>query len=165
MNLRIQKSRLHFIKERIQNFTPLLFILTFFCLSLLVSAIWVIIASLISVEYDVSVNPLQGVSKIELLAVACVIAPLLETWLVQMIPIEMMKRYVRVEVAVVLSALLFGLMHTYSTFYIINMFFVGLVFSTAYVWWAKRSLIHPFWIVCGIHFLKNLLAFIVLSFN
>lgn len=93
----------------------------------------------------------------------CVLAPLLETFLFQWLPIRLMQRFgCRREISMVLvSALLFWASHWYSYYYCIYAFLIGLVLAYAFLACDKVGR-KPFWIVSGIHALVNLTVFVPL---
>jgi hypothetical protein len=87
------------------------------------------------------------------------IAPFLETvfcqWLPTLIVFKFFKR--NLLAAVLLSATLFGLGHTYNLFYIIATFAIGVVLAVGFIArYTKGG--HPILLVSLVHALKNLVA-------
>lgn len=80
--------------------------------------------------------------------VIIVIGPLCETFFVQHLPFIVLLGKVRSRYVIIFSALVFSMLHTYSSIYIISAFFAGLVYSFAY--WIKKDA-RPFVTVCLIH--------------
>ncbi len=141
------------------------YILSLFVLSFGSSAVaWFIILILkkLNIELDNTEKPLSQIPKgLGLFFIVCIITPLLETWVAQVLPISFFKRYFNTRTVVFFSAAIFGLMHWYSIAYMLNAFFMGLVLAGGYISWNKPHIIHPFWIICIVHGLRNLLAFIL----
>lgn len=96
--------------------------------------------------------------------VACIAAPLIETYLFQVLPIRVFMDYwiKNKNVAIFISALLFGISHLYSWNYIIWTFFVGLLFAWAYVIYKevqgyKKAVLA----IVVIHALRNFISLII----
>jgi membrane protease YdiL (CAAX protease family) len=90
-----------------------------------------------------------------------------ETLIVQHWLIQMARKYLPLTnewqkwlVAVVLSAMVFALGHTYSLFYMVAAFIAGLIFAGAYWLFAKRKDMNPVLAVFLLHFTNNLLNFV-----
>ncbi len=92
------------------------------------------------------------------------IAPIVETFIFQYIIIKSLLGKVDSLWIVLISSSFFGLSHFYDLFYIVNTFFIGLVFATAFINW-KGTKLSPFFIVFIVHSLHNLLIFISLEGN
>ena len=97
-----------------------------------------------------------------LLPTIIILAPVLETLISQALIIELFKKRFGNTITILISASFFGLMHYYSLAYIINTFFVGIIFAYAYIIYQEKNK-KPFWVVCSIHALRNLISFILLS--
>lgn len=87
-----------------------------------------------------------------------IIAPLLETLLLQSIPIRL-TLYFKPDgrlTAILISAIIFGLLHYYSIFYIIYGFLGGLLFATVYmICKDKRNHVYAYFIVVLLHSIWN----------
>lgn len=90
--------------------------------------------------------------------VACMITPLVETFLYQYLPINILgkseKLLERSYVIIIVSAILFGLAHTYDIVYVFRTFIIGLFLAYTYVIYQKKSF-SPFLMVCIIHAIQN----------
>ncbi len=90
---------------------------------------------------------------------AVIYAPLIETLLFQMLPWFILSKSKLVRrhriIAVVASALIFGVLHYYSVFYMIATFMIGMVFMWAYI--VKNGK-NPYWNVVLLHAVWNALA-------
>jgi membrane protease YdiL (CAAX protease family) len=151
--------------NRIQNLKAIeytLFLFLLILLSSVISALIVFVFSHFNIELGSNDKPLKGSQTgISVFLLACVVAPIFETFIAQMLPISFFKKYFNSTVVIILSAAFFGLLHWYNIAYMINTFFIGLVLAWGYIFWTKENIIHPFWIICTVHSLKNLLAFIL----
>lgn len=96
------------------------------------------------------------------LVIAVIAAPLFETLIFQSLIIEIICKIIKrprrnIYIAIIASALAFALNHTYSVYYVIFTFFVGIIYSLAYYLgrYRKESAII---LVFLLHSLDNLLA-------
>jgi hypothetical protein len=161
MNLKLKE----FTTSKIQSSNPALFIFVIVVLTFLASAIAYLIVSFISL-FDLNfsnwetpkVSSSHGFST---LITVCLIAPLFETLITQFLPIEIFKGRVNEAICVLLSALCFSILHFYGIAYMINTFFIGIVFAIGYILWNKPNTIHAFWIICIVHSLRNLISFLI----
>lgn len=108
-------------------------------------------------------------SVIELAIKALVLAPLIETAVFQLIPIELIQlipftgRY-KAFVLIFISALLFAPVHMYSPAYVVLTFVMG--FFMAAMYWVFRNhhgIISAFWAVALFHCCYNLSTFLLTS--
>ena len=86
---------------------------------------------------------------------AVIFAPITETLLFQMLPWFALKRIHTVKrhriIAVVISGLVFGLLHTYSVMYMISASFIGMIMMWGYIVRLRKNafwnivLFHAFW--------------------
>jgi membrane protease YdiL (CAAX protease family) len=94
---------------------------------------------------------------------AIVIAPVVETLLFQHSIFKLLQKneYTRGKAAVyiIFSALLFGLSHTYSFYYIVAAFAGGLVL--AYTYYLYHNAKKAFWTTTCIHSLHNITAVLI----
>lgn len=98
--------------------------------------------------------------------IVILLAPILETYLNQMLPFLLMQKWNLTKrkygLYVVLSASIFAAMHSYSIQYVIAIFPVGLVLSYVYVFYSKNPRV-AFWSTTMIHALKNSVALLALT--
>lgn len=127
------------------------------CLSYwLLVPLWILefFGSPVSVQ---SYPPLQRFSPMGMVW-AVFLAPLLETWIFQSIPLRFFRRRgVGAALAVPISALIFGLVHPSSVFNMVVAGSVGLVFGWVF-WWRDSGGGNPFWIIAIAHGIRNAIA-------
>ncbi|TXT28542.1 MAG: CAAX amino terminal protease [Chitinophagaceae bacterium] len=77
----------------------------------------------------------------EELFVVVLFAPLIETYLIQHLVIKNVLKYSNnnLLLALLLSAIVFGLAHTYSIIYVVKTFISGLIFGILYLTMRKNS--------------------------
>lgn len=154
-----------FFKKQVQKLSIFYYILIFLALSIassLIFGISVYVLEKFGFHIDATKSDIQNKPKgLMTFFSVCLIAPIIETLIGQMAPIVLLKKYLNEIKLILISAAIFGLFHWYSLAYIFNTFLVGIIFSTAYIYWNKPTMIHPFWIVCAIHSLRNLISFLI----
>jgi hypothetical protein len=95
---------------------------------------------------------------IKMIVLGCILAPLLETAVMQWACIRLLKKLrLPTGMAIVFSAAFFGLGHSYSILYICMMFFVGLVLASVFAIEDARAG-HPFLATLAVHTLRNWVA-------
>jgi uncharacterized protein len=87
-----------------------------------------------------------------------ILAPLIETYLFQHLVLSRLLKY-NYLLSVVVSSLMFSLVHLYSAKYFIYAFASGLTYSVSYII-AYRSRLNPFLFVWSTHFSYNLFVFL-----
>lgn len=96
---------------------------------------------------------------------AILLAPLLETFIFQKLPIDYFRKYIKKDwLLVMISALPFGLMHYLKDFFFRDVFYAfcfGAVFAYAYILAQKREDMNAYWAVVIIHAGYNAVAMIV----
>ena len=99
---------------------------------------------------------------------AWIVAPPLETLLAQWAPIRGLRRIPflnsRDGILILISALVFGLLHTYSALAVIRAFVIGLVLAYAFVIYEYKEG-SPFWVVTAIHALRNMVSSVLFLFT
>jgi membrane protease YdiL (CAAX protease family) len=95
-----------------------------------------------------------------------IIAPILETFLNQWLPFKLMQKWSLTKnkygIYILISAIIFGLCHTYSLQYILFAFSVGLILGYTYFFYSKTPKL-AFWITTLIHGLRNLTTFLIIA--
>jgi len=118
---------------------------------------------------DALPNIMSGRNIIFALIVGLLMAPILETLVHQFIVIEAVKSITRRIVGSdylvfsgIISALIFSLVHNYSTLYVVYAFFIGLYLSFSYIYIASRYKSRALAILCTalLHFLINSFPFL-----
>lgn len=129
--------KLHRLKLKIQDLHPALYIVLFLLLSFLctiISSVIIFLLEEIGLKLENNTGPQTFLPKGPwLLFIACIVAPLFETWLLQMLPINYLKRYFSDIKIVFISALLFGLMNWYSVVYMAHTFMIGVILALGYI--------------------------------
>ncbi len=108
-------------------------------------------------------RPVFSGNSLSTIFIVCMVAPLLETFMYQWLPLRLLGRMRNISTwqCVVLSAMIFGAAHWYSLYYIFYAFMTGLVFAYAFIICdatGSNSYIH----VSIIHSLRNLVTFGIL---
>lgn len=95
--------------------------------------------------------------------VLVIIAPFLETLIFQALVIEIVLKVNKkaVKWAIVLSALVFGLAHSYNIFYVFATFIIGLFYAWLYVFFKLHRKENAFLFVSLIHLTNNLIAGVI----
>lgn len=100
--------------------------------------------------------------------VIAIIAPIFETFLNQELPFILLQNWNLTKnkygIYILISAIIFGLCHTYSLQYVLFAFSVGLVLGYTYFFYSKTPKL-AFWITALIHGLRNLTTFIIILFT
>jgi uncharacterized protein len=104
---------------------------------------------------------MAGLNLIQKIAYASILVPVIETFLFQVIIINLVMKCTFFKniklISILVSAFFFGLSHNYNLAYEINAFISGLILGYAYIF-SKRRGDSPFFITAFIHGLKNLIA-------
>ncbi len=89
-----------------------------------------------------------------------VTAPILETFLGQMVPILVARRFIRSSwIILLISATLFAIPHsTLDIFRLIPSFLGGILLAFTFLHWLKFSVGKAYWITCAVHFLHNVIV-------
>lgn len=138
----------------------------------LLGILWKILVGIITpdlTEQGINNSILKGASIRSFLLVALVMAPLIETLVFQVLPIEIFNRVTKrinkgkscVLFSIVLSALIFGLAHHYSIEYIFFAFLLGLYLAFFYSYTYRvfgKNWMKGFASTALLHFVFNLLA-------
>jgi len=139
-----------------------LFIIIFISLSILTS-LFVLILS-----YFFNLEPSDRKSEDNIFLFflkAIVIAPFIETFIFQFIPIETLKRFIKKDVTIlVLSGLFFGFAHFFKNFLIRDIImtsFLGFIFAYSYILAKNRNDMNAFFSVSLIHLGYNLFILIL----
>ncbi|MBW7914379.1 MAG: CPBP family intramembrane metalloprotease [Taibaiella sp.] len=96
-----------------------------------------------------------------------VIAPILETLVYQYLIIRLFMYFAKSRkyypCAILISAIAFGLGHTYNPAYIFFAFFIGLVLAYMYYFYSKEPL-KAFWTVVLVHGIRNGISIVLQEF-
>lgn len=144
--------------------SPIKFILTTVLLSILALIPIVFIFEYFGIdENDIGGIDFNSYSDIGLFFMVVVVAPLVETLIFQVIPIELIQKILKKRaniLAVFVSALFFSYAHIgYSFWYFILIIPLGFLLAESYMIFQKKEQ-SSYWIVTAIHALRNLIAFV-----
>ncbi|ABR47267.1 Abortive infection protein [Alkaliphilus metalliredigens QYMF] len=105
----------------------------------------------------------EGLLLVILLTV--VLAPIVETAVFQMVPIRYLRKtnFLKEKpmITILISAVFFGLGHTYNIIRVIETSLIGIILAYSYYIYLEKNY-YPFWIVTSIHGLRNLMTTILL---
>lgn len=146
----------------LRNLHPLIFIPLMSVLFIGTSLLYVAVVEALGIE-DVMIGKemvLETAPKlIGVIFAAIVVAPLLETLLLQRLVYKVLSkmRYFRQNRCwiVAVSAVVFALLHHYSMHYILNALIGGALLMYFYIIKVGKR---PFWNVCAIHAINNIVA-------
>lgn len=95
-----------------------------------------------------------------------VIGPILETLVYQYLIIRLFMYFAKSRkyypCAILISAIAFGLVHTYNPAYIFFAFFMGLVLAYMYYFYSKEPA-KAFWTVALVHGMRNGIAIVIVD--
>ena len=106
---------------------------------------------------------LEGMSILKKILLACVMAPIIETEIIYIL-IHLINKYLTKSIAIqiIISGIIFGLLHNYSFTYIIYGSLGGLVFCFGFCsYYYNRGFKTAFWSITLIHLLRNALPFLL----
>ena len=153
--------------EFLKNLSTLKFIITITFCTFLVSLAFGCLVSILNVPIS-DTDVISNSSFIEQFIVTVIIAPLIETLINQYAIIKILRKLNILEnrnlIIILISAILFGLGHTYNLQYVIHTFFIGILLAYSFVIYEKKES-SPFWTVCAIHSLRNLTIFIIIQIS
>jgi uncharacterized protein len=116
-----------------------------------------IVAALIP-DYQLGGPSFSKQSPLRTILLGCVIAPLLETLINQWACLRLLEKLrVNAFIAILISSLVFAVLHDYSFAYMVTAFFGGVVLSTVFTI-ERRRRGHPFLATLATHAMKNWIA-------
>ena len=147
-----------------KNLAPIPFTIHSTWLSIIISMPFAMALELLGVSEDQVGGPFDILQEIGIPAtifLAVVIAPIIETFICQMIPIRLIylfKGRYNMVLALLVSSVFFAAGHAgYSFWYALLIFPMGLILGYAYILWYEKN--GPaFLVTTGIHALRNGLA-------
>lgn len=137
--------------------------LTFFVLTYVSQISWYsVVAGFYGVGQAMGGANFDGRSPLEIAILGCLIAPAIETLLLQYAPIRLCQMTKRVGAlgAILISAVLFGVSHGYSADYMAAMFGVGIVFAYAFIIFDRRRERAGIF-VFTLHAARNVVSFVI----
>lgn len=147
------ESKIIWITAKSNKSFALLFLLTL-VVSILNGYLFIWLHNYLGFKADQS--GLESLSHTVKIITVLLVAPLLETWLFQYIPIELTMRYTkRKTLAVAMSAILFACVHCYNVVYIAMALIGGIILALFYLY-SKKQNKSPFLATFLLHFCYNL---------
>jgi membrane protease YdiL (CAAX protease family) len=128
---------------------------------LAVAAASIVLAAASSVMRMDSRTDLKRMSALQLIVVVCVVAPIVETLLLQTLPVAIMRACrQRFWIQVIASTGPFAALHFPASFTagIGAGLAGGFYFAFTYVHWREKSLAHAIWMTAATHATRNTLA-------
>jgi membrane protease YdiL (CAAX protease family) len=167
-NTNFEMNRVEKLYDDWKKLTPFKFVLTTTGLIILLTIPFAIIFELVGIsDKNIGGPTMNKFGLIESILLAVIIAPLIETYLGQALPIYLVQKFVKWKtniVAIGFSTLLFSLGHVqYSIWYFILVAPVGLLLASTYIIFQDRKE-SAFWITCFVHSLRNAIA-VLFSFS
>lgn len=137
-----------------------IFILFFVLTSVSLSYFFLLVAFLTNQPEAFNRVDLDHLNTQESFWLIVLFAPLFETFIFQFSIIKLLKfLFNNYYFGIIISAILFGINHSFSVLYIINATLLGILFGYVFVLSIRRNGF-PFWTVFLIHALVNFLAFV-----
>ena len=147
--------------------------LTFIFTTIILNFIFIIPVIVLIIYFDVTDEEIGGIDPDKwpfwgLFFIAVVLAPLIETFLGQSLPIKLIqgifgKRFK--IIALFTSAIIFSLMHFgYSIWYSLITLPMGILLAETYIIFQKRKE-SSFWITSAVHSVRNLIAVVAIFYD
>lgn len=105
--------------------------------------------------------PLREDSFLFSIIFTCIFIPIFETYCLQYLPIYLTNRFISKNwsLQVLISAIIFGILHHYSILYIIYAVINGLILGLGFVaYYHTRGFKVAFWSIVCVHGLRNIIA-------
>lgn len=113
-------------------------------------------------DYNWEIDIIDNHHWLFALIILCVLGPFFETILFQLIPIAILSRWINNRVVpIIISAVIFTVLHSYPPFLLIFIFFSGLFYAWSITVFRKEGCISSVIITSIIHGLTNLIAFVL----
>lgn len=150
--------------KRIHNYLQKLSILRFIILMVLLTYVLIIPFIPVFYFYEKYIGSMGGADNLKEMSIvlkiviASIVGPLIETTIFQYGVIEKLsstKRFKHKKITIsIVSALLFGISHSYSCLYVFYAFLIGLLLAYSYLIYRDKD-ISAFWVVFSIHCIRN----------
>jgi membrane protease YdiL (CAAX protease family) len=140
-----------------EKLNDVVYILLFVAIKLLVAYLFSLVALEFLGRSIMSDTPEWG-TRTQAFITIVLLGPFVETYFCQYLFFKYLSRYFSGGVIILLSAIVFGLLHTYNSVYIAYAFFSGLLLSLSYYY---RLNSHPYVFAFLIHSIYNLLTFLL----
>ncbi len=154
LNLKI----LHFLNTKSYPVQLLLFLLAGYATNILLIPIAAILEMSGAVQQ--LIEP-PSPANLEELPLAVIIAPIIETLIFQHLAFMIFRKWIHIRNkyfwAIIVSSVLFGLMHKYNTVYIIYTFLIGITLGYCYYFYRRKPKA-AFWSTALVHAAHNGIA-------
>ena len=147
--------------------SPLLFIVFTNVLMILAGFILapVLILFGLNPEVDLGGPDFGDLSPYAIYLIAVIIAPIIETFIFQFLPVKLFSRRIPIMGVILLSAFFFAIAHAgYSVWYALLVFPLGVILVYVYIHYRHEK-ITPFWMTTLIHAFRNMLALFAMYFT
>lgn len=115
-------------------------------------------------DSDVGGPDLKGPAPGEIIFLAIIVAPVIETLFAQLIPIRLVQKYIKRNTdvtAITISSIIFAAGHlSYSVWYFLLMLPIGFILAVTYITFQKRKQ-SGYWTTTLLHAVRNSLALLV----
>jgi len=159
-------DKLYELDNYFKKLTMFKFVSVMVFLSVLIVLPLVPLSMIFQVDEVASLNSTMDLSFDWQVFIAAIVAPIIETFLFQTLVILGLRRLKffrsRMYIVVIISALIFGIVHTYSLIYIMYAFLMGLILAYSYNVYIEK-VDSSFIVVALIHSARNILALIAAS--
>ena len=156
------KSKLRILSLTIYKSNFIVSLLLLFLLFLCFYLIWTPLFYFLFNKWDITFASKPTSTIFESILISVIMAPLVETLLFQKLVyrlLSLMKFLKRRKILImILGAIAFGALHTYSLLYIIYAVFMGFLFMYAYIVRINKN---PYWTVVALHGLINLFVILI----
>lgn len=148
--------------EFLKNLSTLKFIITITLCMFLCSAALGFFVDIFNIKISKTTLSMSKASLIAEFILLLLITPLVETLIFQYAIIKISRKINILKnnnlIIILISAVIFGLEHSYSLSYIIYATIMGIFLAYSFVIYEKKE-VSPFWVVCAIHSLRNFTSF------
>jgi uncharacterized protein len=153
------------LNTKVRNLSQLWFIFLLFSLLFITAASFKYFISLFQ-DYDVIFFnlPFEGAPLLLTILFASILGPIVETYLYLVLPYKLLKKSAYFNghkyLMIIVSAVIFGISHMYSFFYVIYAFLLGVIFMFSYLVRVTSDK-NAFWLVALAHSLFNLITSLI----
>jgi len=157
-------DKLYKLDDYLKKLSMFRFVLVMVLLSVLIVLPLIPLSMVFEINEVGSLNDTLDLSIDWQIFIAALIAPIIETLLFQTLIILGLRKIgcfrSRMSLVVIISAIIFGIAHTYNVIYVIYAFLMGLILAYSYNAYIEKS-DSSFLVVVMIHSIRNVLALIV----
>ncbi len=155
------------IREWWFGLSPLLFIVFTNAIMILVGVVLTPILILLGLDPvgDLGGPDFGDLSPYAISLIAVIIAPIIETFIFQFLPVKLLSGRVPILGVILVSAIFFAVAHAgYSMWYAILVFPLGVILVYVFIHYSHEK-ITPYWMTTLIHAFRNMLALFAMYFT